>query len=512
MDCLTIGTDLPIVRAMPSNSKDTKSSGTLLLLAVATALSVGWALDPDLFWHLRTGELIVNDGLPRGDVFSFTVPGRDWITHEWGSQVILWGLWSLGGSAALIISFTLVAAIVWLLAYRTSTARPIMTGAVIVVAAAASRVSTAPRPQMFNLIGVALIIYLLERIRHGRLDPKWLWSMPAIVAVWANLHSGYLLGVVVLGVYAVGERLEAGRSAEPGQAALPAATIRRLPAVTAASFFAAALNPSTWELWVYPFVTLRSEAMRTHIAEWSSPDFHEPALAPFAFMLGLTVLALVAGRRRIGWTAGLLVLGTGFAALQSQRHIQLFAVVAIPLVAEHLDAAWIRFRNDDRPLTTVLARSRTVGMLTSVLAVLTITTMLSGAIASNDDALADLYPVDAVDAILDSELADANGYNAYEWGGYLIWRDVPVFIDGRADVYGDDFMNLYFTAENVEADWREPLDLYDVEYVLLPEDADLGVLLAEAEDWQSVYTDAVAEVFVRCTDDCPLMVQPTPSE
>ena len=113
-----------------------------------------------------------------------------------------------------------------------------------------------------------------------------------------------------------------------------------------------------------------------------------------------------------------------------------------------------------------------------------------------------------MDAILASDLADARGYNAYGWGGYLIWRDIDVFIDGRADVYGDEFMRLHFQAEKLEADWREPLDTFDVEYVLLAPDAEFGLVLDEAADWTEVYTDDVAVIWARCASDCPVVSGP----
>lgn len=466
-------------------------------------MSVATTTDPDLWWHLRTGDVIVNDGIPATDIFSFTVEGREWITHEWGSQAIMWLLWSAGGAAGLIVAFTALIAGAFLLAFRTSRARPMVTALMVVLAAAAARIATAPRPQMFNLFFLALLIWMLERVRRGAAGPRSVWLAVPIVVLWANLHSGYLVGVVVLAVYAVGEAIEhRTRSSR----ALPAPTRRALPAVAAGAFVGSILNPSGWHLWTYPFETLRSPAMRTYIREWHSPDFHSSWFWPFALMLIVTVVTLVASPRKPGATQLLLVFGTGVASLQSMRHIPLFAIVAIPVVAEQLEVAWdqaLARRTQRRPSS--LASSRPIGVLTASLAALIVTLYLSAAIGSNDDAIAAFYPVDAVDVIESSELADARGYNAYGWGGYLIWRDIPVFIDGRADVYGDDFMYFYFQAEDAESDWREPLDRFEVDYVLLPPSAELGVVLTEAPEWTSVYEDGVAEIYVRCTDECPVL-------
>lgn len=476
----------------------TERGFVLLLFAVAVAASVGTATDPDQWWHLRTGEVIVDDGIPRSDIFSYTVAGTDWITHEWGSQVLMWMLWSAGGPSALIVAFTALVGLSFALAFRTSRARPLITVSMVVLASFVARIATAPRPQMFNLAFLAGLILLLERIRQQRLGPRWVWGAVALIVVWANLHSGYQLGVVTLVVYAVGERLEARRH---DARALPPAVTRKLPAVAALSFAGAALNPSGPALWTYPLETLRSDAMRDYIREWHSPDFHSTWFWPFALLLVVSVVAVVASPRRPGATQMLLLAGTGLAGLQSMRHIPLFAIVAIPIVAEQIEVAIDaqRVRTRTRPLL----RSAAIAPLLAALGAVVAVGGVAAAISANDDAVAATYPVDAVDAILASDLADARGYNAYGWGGYLIWRDIDVFIDGRADVYGDEFMRLHFQAEKLEADWREPLDAFDVDYVLMAPDAELGLVLDEAADWTEVYTDDVAVIWARCTTDCP---------
>ena len=94
--------------------------------------------------------------------------------------------------------------------------------------------------------------------------------------------------------------------------------------------------------------------------------------------------------------------------------------------------------------------------------------------------------------------ADHRIYNSYNWGGYLIWEGVPVFIDGRADVYGDAFMDEYVLAYQLRGDWRVPLEKYDVDYILIESGASFARFLEEAPEWEGVYQDEVAAVFVRC--------------
>ena len=110
------------------------------------------------------------------------------------------------------------------------------------------------------------------------------------------------------------------------------------------------------------------------------------------------------------------------------------------------------------------------------------------------------YPVTAVDYLEESGLADEHGYNSYNWGGYLIWRGLPVFVDGRADVYGDEFLFYYLQAFEVRQNWAEPLTDFDVSYVLMERGSPLISLLLAGGEWQEVYQDDVAQIVVRRDD------------
>ncbi len=181
----------------------------IYLLAVALfTMAVRETLDPDMWWHLRTGEAILQGGIPRQDIFSFTVPDNAWTTHEWLSQVFMWGVYRLGGFPGLILTFAGLTAVSYLLVYRAAAGRPYLAGFVVLLAATAAAIIWGVRPQIFNSLFIALFIYLIERWRAGELRQRALWWLPLLTLLWANFHSGYLLGVVYLVVYTFGEAIE----------------------------------------------------------------------------------------------------------------------------------------------------------------------------------------------------------------------------------------------------------------------------------------------------------------
>jgi hypothetical protein len=482
----------------------------LFILLFATALftmAVRETLDPDMWWHLRTGEAILTGGIPTHDIFSFTVPEHEWVTHEWGSQVFMWLVYLAGGLPALIVVFALLIALTFWVLYLSCEGRPYLAAFVVLLAAMTSAIVWGARPQIFNLLFTALFVYLIERFKSGERRAgrgTWgvLWLLPLLTVVWANLHSGYLLGVVLIGTMAVGETVQ--RYLLPGdERSLGWGAVRSLFGVAIVSFVAAVLNPSGPALWIYPFETLGSPAMQAYIQEWHSPDFHSRIFWPFVAMLALGVLSWVYGDRRPAASELLLFGGTAAAGLLSARNIPIFAVISTPIIVRHLLSAFTG--TQFYPLlsgqaATTAKPARVIGILNWLVLVLALFgafVWTANTIILNDEEIARVYPVTAVDYLEQSGLAGMNGYNSYNWGGYLIWRGLPVFVDGRADVYGDDFLFYYRRTFEIGEDWQEPLNAFDVAYVLMERDSPLSVVLLQAEGWQEAYSDDLARVFVR---------------
>lgn len=482
---------------------NTRSLFVLLYGIALFVIAVRPTLDPDMWWHLRTGEYIVQHGIPRQDIFSYTVTEHAWVTHEWLSQAFMWLLYEAGGFSALILIFALVIATSFWLVYASSAGRPFLAAFAGLLAAFAAAPTWGARPQMFNILLLSLFVYLIEAVRRGRVSTRVFWLLPVLTVVWANLHSGYLAGVALLAGYAVGDMAETVWSRqlpETGQSYARVRPIRGLALAAAGSLAAAALNPNGFALWVYPFETLSSPAMQQFIQEWHPPELRLYIFWPFAGLLLLGVLAWAYGSRP-EVTDVALFLGAGAAGLISARNIPLFAVVAAPIVSRAVWRVWTNWRGgevrDDRRARPPRPAQLVLNSILLGIVVLAGALWTAQTIAGNDEAIAARYPVEAVDFLEAEGLEDAHGFNDYGWGGYLIWRGFPVFVDGRADVYGDDFLFFYQKAAQVQSDWREPLEQYDVAYVLVGRQARLATMLSEVEGWREVYGDEMARVFIR---------------
>jgi hypothetical protein len=472
----------------------------LVLLLGLFAMASRPILDPDFWWHMRTGQLIWETGtIPRVDAFSYTVSGHPWITHEWLTEVLIYALYSLAGQGGLILVFAAIITAAFTLLYLQCEGRPYLASFVVVWAAICSAVTWGVRPQMLSLLLSAVFLYVLHLYRMGK--RRIIWLLPPIMALWVNLHGSFFLGLVYPLVFMIGVAIDnLWRPRQEGT--MSWRDTRRLAVVTALTVLATILNPNGLRLLVYPFGTLGSPAMQTYIMEWFSPDFHLTQFQPFAFYLLGLLLSMGLSARVPTASELLFLVGFGYAALISARHIPFFVLVTAPTLAAQLLHIWSKGDWSDRFAPRALRPGRAriaLNWLLLAVVALGVAFKTPYTLAENDHAQREAFPVSAVDFIVESE-PSGNMYNLYHWGGYLIWRLYPerrVFIDGRADVYGDAFIEEYLKVYQLRDGWREPLERYNVRILLIDQTSALSTVLHESPGWTRAYADEKAAVFVR---------------
>jgi len=357
------------------------------------AMALRPVVDNDVFWHLATGRYMWTTGrIPHVDLFSWTEPGRAWIAHEWLTEALLYPLYTHGGYPALMLVFAAVITAAFALSYATArllgATRPI--GVVVVgVAAIASTHTWGVRPQMLSLLLTALTVWILTRARTaGR--PRLLWALPPLLALWVNLHGGFIFGLVIIGVAALARTCEgvftpssllprvgekslslappapsggAWGDASPQTPAIhssrvawgldmgdglrfPLSTPRGAPRardiwrIFALSFVACLLNPNGLKGLIYPFTYLGDNASMRYIAEWVSPDFHQGQYQFFEALLLALVAGVALSPRRPRLAEVLLALLFTHLALVAVRNINLFSIVVAPFIAVYLSYAW----------------------------------------------------------------------------------------------------------------------------------------------------------------------------
>jgi len=466
-------------------------------------LPVHEIVDPDYWWHLRTGQLILQQGsLPYTDVFSFTGTGKSWITHEWLSEIVMYLIYKMAGHAGVLLMFAVVVAAAFGTAYWRCLGKPFVAGFAVLLGALASMPTLGARPQMFTVLFTSIFLAVLGDYLHGGAPYKLWWLVPAML-LWANLHGGFVVGLGLIVFTCIGLVLDQRSSGMDATSLYH--RLRPLLYVLPACAAVVASNRNGLRLYAYPFAVIRP-AWNLYLTEWTSPNFHNPGSQALAVLMLCTFGVLALSPKRPQRSELLLLLVTCYAALRTGRHVPLFALVAVPLLSEHAFEWWISHRQSawlshtQRPVPT----AKTVlnaGLL--MLLVVGLVFRIGKALQDQRTHESERWPVAAIQ-FMQSHPLPRELYNSYDWGGYLIWKLYPqyrVSIDGRAEVYGDEL-----TAESIDTykglgNWRDVLNRHKVRTVLVGPNAPLANLLETSCDWDKLYVDEQAEIFVRNNND-----------
>jgi hypothetical protein len=489
-------------------------------------------VDGDLGRHITIGEYILTTRIiPTRDIFSHTMTGQPLTPHEWLAQVILSLIYRLGGLNGVVWFCALLIAVTFTLMYRQALQRSgvilVALGMAILGAATAS-LHWLARPHIFTILLVVLWVAELERIRGGELT-TW-WRLPILMLLWVNLHGAFIAGFVIWGIYLIGGFLDQiALKAEMGSSSgvenqvvsLGSAGNRFRPGgkrttlylvyAGALSLLVTLINPSGTHLWTTSIGYIRNRYLVDHTAEYLSPNFHELSTWPFLLMLVISIMLLGLRRKRLSYT-DLFLLGAWSAmGLYSTRNIPLYAVLAVPVLAEALAAevktiSFLKGLQGLQDRLLVVERSL-VGLVWPLIFVILIALALSGGATldfqgQGNQFLPDVFPVEAVDW-LKLNPPEGEGFNYFTWGGYQLYRWWPekrVFIDGQTDFYGEAFTRQYHQVISLAEGWEAVLEDYQVAWVLMPPEEALIQALRASEAWREAYADDTAVVMVRTGD------------
>lgn len=457
--------------------------------------------DGDFWWHLKTGEYILSThSIPKTDFFSFTSYGRAWVAHEWLSEAIFYAIYSKFGFNVLIVIFAALTALAFWIAFRRSESHPLIGGLATFLGVWTVLPTIGVRPRVFTLLLSSVYLALLGRyLREGK-EPHIWWLIP-LMAIWVNLHGGFLIGLVLIGLAIIGVPLDAWSKGQRSFASIWP-KLKTLSVLLAACLLAVLLNPHGIWIYKFPFEIFFSPIQQQAVNDWLSPNFHQSEAFPLILLVFLTIAAIALSPKRVRISEMVLFLATLYMTLKSNRHMAILALVAVPIMATYLQN-WVNAHYHGKlfgPLQgTIASRKSIVFGLLLLVPLVVFAWRLKTTVFSEPSQIAIDAPVKAVDYMLQNQLTGNTFTDPNIWGGYLIWKmpSNPVFIDGRIDMYGDEFVREYLHIIFGYTDWREPFERYNVQVVIVAPKSALATGLRNAPNWQQVYLDEMSVVFTR---------------
>lgn len=445
--------------------------------------------DPDVWWHLKTGQYIAeHKSVPRTDPFSYTRTAQPWVAHEWLTDILLYEIERTVGWGGLIVTFAAILSAAFFLLFLRCGPAAFVAGVATLCAAVATAPLWGVRPQMVSLLLTSLWLLILERSES---NPKLLWWTLPLTLLWVNLHAGFALGLVLSALFLAGQWLEQAL----GWSLQRSPYLRWGAIILLLDFLLVPVNPNGLRMYSYPIETLRSAAMQTYVAEWASPNFHRAEYWPYLLIVLSTFAVLTRSYQPVR-PRDLLFLVVGlYAGLCSIRMMPLFVLIAVPLICKRF-GDWPR--DSSRPLPSRnWARGSLNGVIVLSMAAFA-AVRTAQVIERQSQVEMQRFPARAV-AFLHIRSQSGRIFNHYDWGGYLIWKLYPsthVFIDGRADVYGQKLLDEFAETYQLRDSWKQNLRKWEIATVLVPSDSALATGLRNSPDWKVSYEDAQAVVLI----------------
>lgn len=435
------------------------------------AIGLGPLSDNSALTHLATGRVILDEGIPRHDPFSFTAEGRPWTVYSWLASAGMALADGAGGGNGIQVARALLTIVIAAIAWRLTRPAGALVGRIVAVTVVLV-VGTGSWPERPLLVALALFAALVLITETGRASVA---AVP-VMWLWVNVHGSFPFGLVYLVVRLAGRRLDGA----------PLGRLPRLVLAAAAGALAGAVNPLGLRLLVFPFELLGRHELLDRVQEWQPPDFSQPTAG--LFLLALVTALVLAGRRR-SWEDALAVAVFGVAACLAQRNLSLASLVLVPALARSLTGLG-SIKGEQRGVATAVA-----GGALGVVGVLLVVTSLQRPAYRLVD-----YPVRHLDWMDERGLSDYRVATQDFVGNLIIARqgvDAEVFYDDRYDLYPREVIQDSLALLDGEEGWQRRLDEHGIDVVLWERSKPLAGLLALDPGWLVVRRDRRWVVAVR---------------
>lgn len=426
-----------------------------LILLFAASLSF---LDPDFGWHLTTGKIILDSGIPETDPFSYTMPSFPYVDHEWLTDVSIASLFPILGTTGLAILFSAMAVLAIFLGLKNA---KLSGSALFVLAASSVTPFMGISPKVISWFLFSFLSFLIFNEKKWR---KYWFLLPFLILFWVNVHGSFPVGILSLCVFLVVRTFVQKRF------------LLKESVVFFGSLAATFINPYGAKIWWIVWITISDPDAKFRIAEWQ-PIYQSAAGVsfPLIFLLVLTALVVYKYRQYLSKERMILVLIFFIASITAVRHIPLLVMTLLPVVSAGLEIYKKRLKSEVS-LKRYGKFCKIVFRVSLVFAFLQILTFAYRGLFFSSEV--SFYPAYGV-LYLKNNLPEGEIFSDYNWGGYLVWKlpEKKVFINGIMPSWkrekfpsseSGSAMDEYVEILHGDIDYRDVFEKYGIDTVLLP--------------------------------------------
>lgn len=429
----------------------------------------------DVMWRSHT--------VLRTDVFTFTVPGTQWLNQQWGAELLFGAAHRFGGWNAIALLYAVLASIAFVFVFLACRRRGASTRAAALLSIAGfwvARQNLAMRPQ---LIGVVLFSLTLWILAGRRAHPRVLWAIPALMLVWVNVHGSFVLVPLLVGLAWFEDRKDS-----PGAA-------RTALAVGITSLFATVANPFGLDVWAYAAGIGTNPTIARTVTEWAPPTIREYSGVVFFVSAVIVAGYLVRRKEPVAWPQLFWLASFFVLALPALRGVVWWGLV-FPFVVAGLVS-----RTSDTDEQRGSPFMNTVLVTTILAAAVIVMPIWRATPPTGAPTFLAQAPTSLVDA---TEARVPPGSHLFVSQTYASWFEfalpsMPVFVDSRIELFPTSIWDSYLDISSAREGWQATLDRWDVDAVVINPDQD-GTLITHIENdaaWRLAFHDDSGYLFVR---------------
>lgn len=482
-----------------------KTENIFLVIIILFILAIAFQLpsDPDMGWHLKNGEYLINHHwqVPSHDIYSYTMSDFPLVMHEWLTDIIIFFLYQHFGLISLMILFTFITSFAFFLVARTVKSQIYYQLIASLLGAIASLPIISVRAQMITLLGLAVIIYLVYQYK-ARPTYRSIYLLPLIFLLWVNLHGGFSVGLLFIALFIGVEFIKIFIKKvvkikfifKLNYTIFKIRDLFKLVILFFVSCLATLINPYQLRVYYEVITTSFDTYAKGYIGEWLPLTLDNPMSYRFIAYAIFMAFLILFSIKKIDFTYLVISLVFFFISISSWRHMPFFILISIPY--------WIylvKYLTADKLLQII--RKKWLIAILIIVFVIFIGQKINffAPIINSQEVLAKTfaYPYQAVQ-YLKSHPPTGLMFNEYNWGGYLIWQypEKKVFIDGRMPSWRlkhpngetQEILKDFRIIRDVQEGWDLLLLKYQIGFVLLYRDAPLAWIL-EKKGWQILYED-----------------------
>ena len=458
----------------------------LFIISFSLFLVSFFSIDPDYLWHIKAGEYMFKNGLLTHDVFSWSVYSKYWMSHEWLFEIIIYGLKCIFGNYHLLIYCLLCILTLLFTVYYGNKKLLDNNYLFTIVWFALSFIlifSIQGRPHLISFCLLSLTTYFLYDLYKNE-DSKKIYFLPLISVVWANVHGGssnlpYLLCLlfVITGLFSFKfSKIEAKR--------LNKKQILKYLIISLICMISVCINIHGVKMFIYPYQNMIDSTMLSNITEWQSTNLNEITHYIYYGLLLIIICIFLFSKKRIEFIDFILL---GFCAYLGLKSIRFWFYTYI--IMSHVVFYYVGKRKIDNG--TYLG----IGVISILLILLFIKG--SGSIINvNYSYLLKDKDIDVIKKVKPERL-----FNMYDYGGDLVYNGIPVFIDGRADLYGKYNYNDYLDLSLLEGNYEKVIYKYNFDYYLIDKKYPIYNYLKDHNEYELIYKNKKVLLYKKRTTE-----------